>query len=341
MEIIIPAAGLSTRFPNMRPKYSLTDYSGQIMLARTIKPFIEKYSITIGILKEHNDKYQIKNLLDFEFNNKINVVIIPEPTKGPADTVAQILSLKSSLLNKEIFIKDCDSFFEHEYMEGNYICVTKFTDNELIRAPAAKSFVIANDQNIIQNIVEKQIISDTFCVGGYKFANGNLFYNAFQELKQTNSEIYVSNVIQYCLANGETFISNVVKNYIDVGTASEWFNFNNKSSIFCDIDGTLVKAQPRNGYHVQPEPLLNNVKILKQLLNDNNEIIFVTSRSENARTHTQKMLDDLGFGQCKLIMGLQNSKRIVINDYNSANPYPRAVAINISRNSDTLEDYIR
>jgi hypothetical protein len=53
------------------------------------------------------------------------------------------------------------------------------------------------------------------------------------------------------------------------------------------------------------------------------------------------MLDDLGFGQCKLIMGLQNSKRIVINDYNSANPYPRAVAINISRNSDTLEDYIR
>ena len=32
MEIILPAAGLSTRFPNMRPKFTLTDYKGMICL---------------------------------------------------------------------------------------------------------------------------------------------------------------------------------------------------------------------------------------------------------------------------------------------------------------------
>jgi hypothetical protein len=340
MEIIIPAAGLSTRFPNMRPKYSLTDYSGQIMLARTIKPFIGKYGITIGILKEHEDIYQIKNLLNFEFGDAVDVVILSKQTIGPADTVAQIIAKKPSLLDKEILIKDCDSFFDHDYVSGNYICVTKFTDNEFIRAPAAKSFVVSNDQNIVQNIVEKQIISDTFCVGGYKFTSGRLFYDAFHKLKQTNVEIFVSNVIQYCLAEGQTFTTNIVRNYIDVGTSAEWFNFNNKVSIFCDIDGTLVKAQPRNTYHIPPDPLVNNIKILKKLLSEGNEIIFVTSRPESARNNTQTMLNNLGFGGCKLLMGLQNSKRIVINDYNASNPYPRAIAINIFRNSDTIQDYI-
>jgi 2-C-methyl-D-erythritol 4-phosphate cytidylyltransferase len=36
MEIIIPAAGLSTRFPNMRPKYTLTDYTGKMMIEKSI-----------------------------------------------------------------------------------------------------------------------------------------------------------------------------------------------------------------------------------------------------------------------------------------------------------------
>ena len=34
MEIILPAAGLSTRFPNMRPKFTLTDYKGMMMFDR-------------------------------------------------------------------------------------------------------------------------------------------------------------------------------------------------------------------------------------------------------------------------------------------------------------------
>jgi len=37
---------------------------------------------------------------------------------------------------------------------------------------------------------------------------------------------------------------------------------------------------------------------------------------------------------------LQNAKRILINDFNVANPFPRAEAINIERNSDTLDFYL-
>jgi hypothetical protein len=52
------------------------------------------------------------------------------------------------------------------------------------------------------------------------------------------------------------------------------------------------------------------------------------------------MLTDLGFVDFKLISGLPNTKRVLINDYNEANPYPRAVAINIKRNHDNLTDFL-
>ena len=44
MEIILPG-GLSTRFPNMRPKFTLTDYKGMMMFERAIQYYIGKYNV--------------------------------------------------------------------------------------------------------------------------------------------------------------------------------------------------------------------------------------------------------------------------------------------------------
>jgi hypothetical protein len=52
------------------------------------------------------------------------------------------------------------------------------------------------------------------------------------------------------------------------------------------------------------------------------------------------MLETLGFKDFQLITGLPNAKRILINDYNEANPFPRAIAVNIKRDSDNLGDYL-
>mgnify|MGYP003675033930 CR=1 FL=1 len=48
----------------------------------------------------------------------------------------------------------------------------------------------------------------------------------------------------------------------------------------------------------------------------------------------------LGFVEYTLLMNLPNTKRILINDYNNANPYPRAQAINLKRDSDNLTDFL-
>jgi histidinol phosphatase-like enzyme len=340
MEIIVPAAGLSSRFPNMRPKYSLVDYSGKLMLESAIKPFIGKYNITIGILKEHNEKYNIVQLLKHELKDSVNIVVLEKQTTGPADTVYQIIKKLNIDLNNEILIKDCDSFFDHEYARGNYICISRFSDNILIRTPAAKSYITTNEQGIVQNIVEKQVISDKFCVGGYKFESAKLYCNAFEQLSKSNEEIYVSNIIQYCLFNGSIFFENLVTDYIDVGTSEEWFNYNDKAVVFCDIDGTIIKAQSKSDYNLKSIPLEKNIECIKKLIKEKNQVIFVTARPENSRKATESMLNDIGLNGHTLIMGLQNCKRILINDFNSSNPYPRAIAINIPRDHDTLNHFL-
>ena len=52
------------------------------------------------------------------------------------------------------------------------------------------------------------------------------------------------------------------------------------------------------------------------------------------------MLESLGFTDFQLLTGLPNAKRILINDYNEANPFPRAIAINLKRETDNLGDYL-
>jgi choline kinase len=340
MEIIIPAAGLSSRFPNMRPKYTLVDYSGQMMLKRAVNPFLGKYNITIGILQTHNEKYDISSLLKYHFKQDINIMVLEQETTGPADTVKQIIDKANLSLDSEIFIKDCDSFFNHSYFEGNYVCISKLSSNKIIKNPGSKSYIISNDQGIIQNIIEKNIVSEKFCVGGYKFENSRMFIDAFDRINKNNKEIYVSDIIQYCLSNNRTFLENIVTDYTDVGTAEDWFTYNDKAVIFCDIDGTLIQAQAKHHYHQPAIPLPENVTKLQQLLADGNQIIFVTARPQSAEEYTRKMLNDLGFNNCQLIMNLLNCKRILINDFNTANPYPRAIGVNIQRNSDTLKEFI-
>jgi len=43
----------------------------------------------------------------------------------------------------------------------------------------------------------------------------------------------------------------------------------------------------------------------------------------------------------KLLLGLNHSQRILINDYYLTNPNPSAVAINISRDDENLDQLIQ
>ena len=225
MEVIVPAAGLSTRFPNMPPKYLLTDSNGDMMLQKAVEPYLNNHVI-IGILQEHDEKYNAKERIYKQFSkDSIDLVVLPQVTTGPAATIFEII--ERTKIEGNFLIKDCDSYFEHTIAAGNYVCVSKVKQNEILYNLAGKSFVQSNDQGIITEIIEKQVISDKFCVGGYKFADVKQYLDAYRSISSSvQNEIFVSHVIQYMLMQGEIFFENIVSNYSDVGTIEEWKKYN-------------------------------------------------------------------------------------------------------------------
>lgn len=339
MEVIVPAAGLSTRFPGMRPKYTLTDHSGALMIERAIAPYVGKHNITIGILEEHHREYSISQYVT-ERNANTKFVILPKVTKGPADTVRQIIDMAQIDPSAPILIKDCDSFFDHDDTDGNYICTSDIANHEVLKKLNSKSFVKTNLQGIVTDIVEKQVVSSNFCVGGYKFESAKLFLDTYDRLVETISEVFVSHVIQSCLGNGHVFLNMPINNYVDVGTAEDWFAYNDLSVIFCDIDGTVIHAQSRENFGDPVQPLIENCQLIQRMVEQGHQLIFTTARPFEQHYQLTQQLTGIGFKNFKLITGLMNVKRVLINDYNHANPFPRAIAVNVPRDSDTLKDFL-
>jgi hypothetical protein len=341
MEVIIPCAGASSRFPNMRPKYLLTDYAGRLMVQNAAEHYIDENHVTIVIIKEHDEKYKSKKKLEELFGNKVNVVVLDEPTSGPADTVYQAIKLSKINLQSQLLIKDCDSFYKTQKKEGNVIYIAKLSNHPQIRTAGFKSYTLTNNEGAITSVIEKKIVSDHFCVGGYQFKTTQNFINAFDGFSfnfSPQNELFVSNIVNYSISQGDLFFENEVEEFIDVGTANDWFHYNNKPTYFCDIDGTIVKS--KFDYHEPYEAIWENISPLLEEKARGCKIIFTTSRPERFRKKTLDMLSELGFGDCELIMGLHHSKRIVINDYAASNPYPTAVSINIKRDSHNLADMI-
>ena len=349
MEVIVPAAGLSTRFPNVKPKYLHFGYDNKMMLVKAVEPFIGKHDITVVILQDHIDKY---NAFEFVRNElpEANIVTVHKPTRGPAETVR--IALKNIQYSNGLsyppkdfsfLVKDCDSFFSHEILPQNYVCVSNIADHETLQKISSKSFVKYNNQNIVTDIIEKKVVSDTFCVGAYKFNSANYYLDIYDRIQNREGELFVSHIIQDMLGSDQIFVKNEVSNYVDVGTAEDWHKYNDMPVIFCDIDGTLIKAQSRYGFYTYNDPpvvLEENRNRVKEYHDKGCQIIFTTARPHTYREQTNKMLSLLGFKNFELITGLNNSARILINDYNKSNPYPRATAINIQRDSDNLKDFL-
>ena len=107
------------------------------------------------------------------------------------------------------------------------------------------------------------------------------------------------------------------------------------TTIFCDIDGTLV-------LHPKPtESQLPNYKLI--LLNGTLEkllewdklgynIILTTGRKESLRKVTEQQLAEVGIIYDQLIMGIGGGKRCLINDRKPNNTENYATAINLERN---------
>ena len=107
-------------------------------------------------------------------------------------------------------------------------------------------------------------------------------------------------------------------------------------TVFCDIDGTLVKhAKPTETQ--APDFKLSLLEgTLEKILEWDKLgycIILTTGRKESARKVTEKQLAEVGIIYDQLVMGIGGGKRYIINDRKPYGSEDYAVAINIDRNT--------
>lgn len=105
-------------------------------------------------------------------------------------------------------------------------------------------------------------------------------------------------------------------------------------TIFCDIDGTILKHKGDIYKNVLETPeILNGVLDKFQEWDKNNyKIILTTGRKPSTRKQTIEQLNSLGIIYDELIMGLPNGDRILINDKKFNGVDNTAYVYNLVRN---------
>lgn len=347
--ILLPVAGKSSRFPNMRPKWLLTAPTGELMLAKALNsiPSWRECRVVIGALATHLTDFGGEKAIRKSFGNHPEIVVFNETTRGPAETVAEMIRMAS--VSGPIFIKDCDSWFEtSQELFSNCVCVASLQENPETENIAAKSFVQTDYNNIISGIFEKTVCSDLFSVGGYGFSSAAAYLQFYSEIIRDNSgrEPFVSHVILAAIAGGDVFQAKRVEWFEDVGTAPAWQKFRDKHSVYVlDIDGVVFKNAGEFSSHSWDAendiPLTANVNRLKSIQKNGGQFIFMTARHEKYREKTERALKACGLTWHALICGVNHAKRILVNDFAASNPYPSAVAINIPRDQDNLDDFVQ
>jgi len=348
--LIIPAAGLSTRYALSRPKFLLQHPSGLTMLSAGLVG-IGKYdfdeAIIVSLKRYFSDisEASLSNEVSSVLNCPVKFVLLEEPTASMVDSIAA--GIETMSIDGPIVVKDSDNLValdSNELIGRNFLVyaeLEKFTSVKV----ANKSFVEIDSQGFISNIVEKRIISAEINSGLIGFQSASDFLRAMQKVSGAR-EKYVSDIVRYLLGDGEVFWGQSASDYIDWGTLIEWKRYcSTFATIFVDIDGVLVTNENPHGNEGKNwfsfRPITENVEPLMQGVNlGKYVVVFTTSRSEKYREGLTKSLSDLGFKNFELIMGLPHAKRILINDFAPTNPYPSALAINLERNSTRLAEYL-
>lgn len=115
----------------------------------------------------------------------------------------------------------------------------------------------------------------------------------------------------------------------------EEYSKNRPKTIFCDIDGTLVKHDSplktiKPGYKLKLLP--GTLEKITEWDRKCYRIILTTGRREGARIETEKQLREAGIIYDQLIMGISGGTRVLINDKKPDGFTETAFAYNLIRN---------
>ena len=106
-------------------------------------------------------------------------------------------------------------------------------------------------------------------------------------------------------------------------------------TIFCDIDGTILRQVPFNELDEYNFEVLPGAREkFREWLKAGHYIVITTARPESYRDLTMRQLGRAGLSAHQLVMGIGRGERILINNNSSNEPdVARAIAIPVAKDA--------
>jgi NDP-sugar pyrophosphorylase family protein len=355
MNIVIPMVGLGKRFSDVgfkKPK-PLIDVRGKSIVQHSVESLnIEGNYIFIIRTSDYSEelKFVLKTL-------KPNCIIIEtkELTEGSASS---ILLAKEYINNdEELITTNCDqrtdwnsdkfiNFCRNEDCDG--VVVTYPYDGIIVGEKSPYSFIEVDSFNEAIRLEEKFAISDNALCGIHYWKKGKDFISSAELMiknnDRINNEFYVSKTYNYLISENKKIkhFPLLKGQFYSLGTPEDVKRYNGiknefstekPSTIFCDIDGTILKHVHSfsDVTNIKPELLPGVREKFDEWDSKGHKLILVTARKESARALTEEHLRMLGIPYDQLIMGAASGCRIIINDKIYDNK-DRAASVNVVTN---------
>jgi capsule biosynthesis phosphatase len=314
MNIFILCAGKGTRFDSILPK-PLNLVNGKAMIYHTISSLnldkVLKYKLYI-IYNKKLDVCNFKEILINMFPKiEFNFILIDYYTRGASESAyIGLMSVYEKLDNNNILFIDNDTIYPEEtwtLLNNKYEYNFIFTNFNNEKDPIY-SYVSVDVDNFVQEIKEKDKISDLICIGCYGFKNKDEYVRNFKEILDLNekskNEFYMSlmydHILRSKMTQKESSVLNITINKtISLGTPNQLINSERIGSgsltyVF-DLDNTLVTYPVIHGDYSTVKPIMKMINLVRKLKENGHYIIINTAR--RMKTHSGKVgavIKDIG-----------------------------------------------
>jgi NDP-sugar pyrophosphorylase family protein len=360
LNIVIPMAGLGSRFVNsgiLDPK-PLIEVNGKTLIQYSIES-LNINANYIFITKDYKNESYNEKLSKLLKNLAPNCteIRISKLTSGAVETCLA----SKDLIDTEhpLIITNCDQLtlwdssdflatVKHKSVDGSVV---------LFKSHDIKNSFAEINNDLITKIVEKKNISDNALVGIHYWKHGKDFVISAEKLlhdfrKNGSPECYISETYNYLIGNGKKVIPYFLQKngYVPLGTPEDVAKYKGKirefysakpKTVFCDIDGTILKHVHSfsDVYSTEPQLLDGVLDKFNDWDSRGYKIVLTTARKESARKITETHLESLGLCWDYLLMNVTSGDRILINDKLMFDDPDRAQSVNVITNTgfNTIE----
>jgi len=221
--VLIPMAGLGSRFTDAgyaKPK-PLIDVNGVPMIEAVVNSLGIDGNYIFIVQKEHSVQYHLLDVLD-SIAPGCSIVELDGPTDGAARTALTASHLIDN--DRPLIIANSDQIVDWQSKIFSNL-VNSWNVVALFEADDPKWSFAKIENNLITEIAEKKVISNSASVGIYGWAKGS-DYVKYAKLMiardiRTNNEFYIAPVYNGAIADGQKVHPFFVEKMYGTGTPED------------------------------------------------------------------------------------------------------------------------